>query len=380
MISVGRILSVLVIVALGSCSKFSEGEGAAVSDKVPISFSPALKVSVAVKSPSMTTDVLKRTDTGFGVSAIATKKVPFAETASRVPSFIYDRRIVWDGTKWMYDPLEYWPTISRNMISFFAYAPWGAEGITLSGTGEGADLTKIDFELAQKSDETVDFVAGCKIDETGSRDDQIVQFTMRPELTRLEMFAKASEDLYSEVEAAHKTRIIIKSAVLSGPQMYRSAVYNYNTQDSAGSGSWDFSGTTPESYPLVLNGKNISAGTDYSVTGGVALLQKGIMYQVLGASSEEPAENYIFVLPPKGTAGIGEGDVKVTFEYDVVTEDSALAGGYTCIKATKTLSLPVGTMKQGYSYRFIFTFYVNKVTVEGDSTDWNDEIQYETEY
>ncbi len=369
----------MAIVALGSCSKFSEGEGT-VSDKVPISFSPALTVSVAVKSPTMTNDVLKRADAGFGVSAIATKKVPFAQTASRVPSFMHDRHVVWNGTQWTYDPLEYWPTISRNMISFFAYAPWGAEGITLSGTGEGADLTKISFELAQKSDETVDFVAGCKIDETGSRDDQMVQFTMRPELTKLEMFAKASEDLYSDDDAAHKTRIIIRSAVLSGPQMYRTAVYNYNTQDSAGSGSWDFSGKSPESYPLVLNGKNISIGTDYTVEGGVSLLKKGIRYQVLGTSSENPAENNIFILPPKGTVGIGEGDVKVTFEYDVVTEDSALAGGYTCIKAKKTIDLPAGTMKQGYSYRFTFTFYVNRVTVEGDSTDWDEEIQKETEY
>ncbi len=384
-----KILSVLAVLAIafGSCTKPAPDidneqdtllpdvpaaggtENGDLPDSLTISFSTSLAASTVVKAPTTTADLLKRPGVGFGISAIATKKVPWAEMGDKIPEFMYDRHITWDGVRWIYDPVEFWPTKQKELLSFFAYGPFGAPGITLSGTEAGADLSRIDFELTEKSNETIDFVAGCQIDQTGSIDDPEVLFTLRPELTKLEMFAKVNEDVYNEEGIYNKTRIIVRSARLFGDNFYRSGQYIYNTADTEQPGSWDFSGSTPTDYPVVLNGKSYTFGTDYIAEDAVALLNKSTVYQLLAESDAETNENCIFIIPPKGEDGAAEGDINIEFIYDIVTEDDNIACGYSCTSARKHISLTPGTLKQGYSYKFTFTFHVNSITISEVTTE-----------
>jgi len=103
------------------------------------------------KTGEMTTDKLKNgsegVDAGFGVIAYSTNSTAWSSAkSSAIPNFMYNEHVYWDGTKWKYDLLKYWPnefnttgvddqdanasnnpakgTTASGKVSFFAYAPY----------------------------------------------------------------------------------------------------------------------------------------------------------------------------------------------------------------------------------------------------------------
>ena len=68
--------------------------------------------------------------TGFGVFAFYTDQREYDQTAT--PNFMYNQRVVWNGSKWAYEPVKYWPNEFGNAaisdgidyVTFFSYAPW----------------------------------------------------------------------------------------------------------------------------------------------------------------------------------------------------------------------------------------------------------------
>lgn len=67
---------------------------------------------------------------GFGVFAFYTDQREYDQTAT--PNFMYNQRVVWNGSKWAYEPVKYWPNEFGNAaisdgidyVTFFSYAPW----------------------------------------------------------------------------------------------------------------------------------------------------------------------------------------------------------------------------------------------------------------
>jgi hypothetical protein len=67
---------------------------------------------------------------GFGVFAFYTNEKEYDQSST--PNFMYNQKVVWNGSKWAYEPVKYWPNefgnaaISDNIdyVTFFAYAPW----------------------------------------------------------------------------------------------------------------------------------------------------------------------------------------------------------------------------------------------------------------
>lgn len=85
--------------------------------------------------------------------------------------------------------------------------------------------------------------------------------------------------------------------------------------------------------------------------------------------------HYAFFIPV--TEGLSKADDSqtsstetVTISYDVVTEDTNLAAGYTCASATKTIALPAGILKQGVAYTLTFTINVNEVKLSAEAAEW----------
>lgn len=80
----------------------------------------------------ITNDNIKGTDhkEGFGVFAFYTNDTQYSSSAT--PNFMYNQQVKWDGSKWTYEPVKYWPNeygdaaISDEIdyVTFFAYAPW----------------------------------------------------------------------------------------------------------------------------------------------------------------------------------------------------------------------------------------------------------------
>ena len=103
-------------------------------EPVAVDFSAYLNRGVTTKAGvtgELTTDVLKGAD-GFGVFAYYTADEPYSGASG--PSFMYNEKISWDGSKWAYSPIKYWPnefgaaasSDEVDRITFFAYAPYVA--------------------------------------------------------------------------------------------------------------------------------------------------------------------------------------------------------------------------------------------------------------
>ena len=104
-------------------------------EPVAVDFSAYLNRGVTTKAGvtgELTTTGLQGADAGFGVFAYYTADEPYSGASG--PSFMYNEKISWDGSKWVYSPIKYWPnefgaaasSDEVDRISFFAYAPYVA--------------------------------------------------------------------------------------------------------------------------------------------------------------------------------------------------------------------------------------------------------------
>ncbi len=372
------ILLSCVLLALSSCtySAFEEIDKEEVQDDVvevedtvdkEIVFSTVLAVPSSTKAPVMTLDLLKDAEGGFGVNAVYTPGL-WSEAGSTYPDVMYNQRVTWNGEKWSYDPVKYWPTLKGERVSFFAWAPYGDPCIDIcDATSADADPTRLHFTMAERSNETIDFIAASAIDNSESNPNSTVTFVFRHELVRLEMYAKVDENLYRDDDAANKTRVIVKSARLVGLNFYTEADYLYNTEVEDGHGAWDFDGfNISDGYPVEICGDSVRLDTrvPYVAADAIVLSQMDVERLLLEESNTDPSERYIYIIPPRGVEGAYMGDVGVEFQYDIVTEDDQLAAGYACTSATKVVDFPTGTLKQGYSYKYTFTFCLNQIKLD----------------
>lgn len=83
-----------------------------------------------------TVDRLRQVGFGvFGYYSSGTGSTDGGYAATSAPNFMYDQKLVYNGTKWTYNPLKYWPNETSDdahgaterhtdKLSFFAYAPY----------------------------------------------------------------------------------------------------------------------------------------------------------------------------------------------------------------------------------------------------------------
>lgn len=143
--SLFTILSSLIL--LSACSEREDGTSS--NSQEVLSFSANVQTAEQTRAYTGTIDnlaVLKALDDGFGVFAYLTESSLWdAVKATATPDFMYNQSVYWgvqylDGSTpqydWVYTPLKYWPNYSNNdnahprYVSFFAYAPFTAEGAT----------------------------------------------------------------------------------------------------------------------------------------------------------------------------------------------------------------------------------------------------------
>ena len=82
---------------------------------------------------TLTTDLdgtVKLTEVGFGVFAYHTSDALYNESCR--PDFMYNQKVTYNGSAWVYDPVKYWPnefgvnaaSDDIDRLTFFAYAPY----------------------------------------------------------------------------------------------------------------------------------------------------------------------------------------------------------------------------------------------------------------
>lgn len=316
-------------------------------------------------------------NSGFGVLAYYTEQTDFADTNK--PNFMWNQKVTHNGTNWEYTPVKYWPTKVKDKVSFFAYAPYvesgNANGIVLSGNSEtGAPTATI--TLPDDPSKTIDFVAAVQMNKTHDNSESAnndVSFILKHEMTRVKVQAKLDKSVYSD-DAKHKTFVVIKNVKFNDKgQFYKSGKYTFSTDDSK-RGKW---ATTANATAYSLDLNKVMKKETIQVTGakgksGSGDYQKGEDGIKLVNTNTVPLfkdDQYLFLIP---VANLTDGNATATIEYDIVTEDSKLAVGYSCTNATKTVKLPAGTLQQGKSYNYTFIINLDEIVLDATVEKWDE--------
>lgn len=316
-------------------------------------------------------------NSGFGVLAYYTEQTDFADTNK--PNFMWNQKVTHNGTNWEYTPVKYWPTKVKDKVSFFAYAPYvesgNANGIVLSGNSEtGAPTATI--TLPDDPSKTIDFVAAVQMNKTHDNSESAkndVSFILKHEMTRVKVQAKLDKSVYSD-DAKHKTFVVIKNVKFNDKgQFYKSGKYTFSTDDSK-RGIW---ATTANATAYSLDLNKVMKKETIQVTGakgksGSGDYQKGEDGIKLVDTNTVPLfkdDQYLFLIP---VANLTDGNATATIEYDIVTEDSKLAVGYSCTNATKTVKLPAGTLQQGKSYNYTFIINLDEIVLDATVEKWDE--------
>lgn len=316
------------------------------------------------------TDTKALKDAGFGILASYTGQDNWSNTA---PNFMYNQKVTWNSTlnsssgDWEYSPLKYWSKTAGDKISFWAYAPYddtsSDQGIELSGNTATTAPT-ITFTL-KKASEMVDLVAGSVMNKEKA---DKVSLDLKHVLSRVTFEAKAGEEIFSSSDVAKKTHIFITAAKLKGSEIYKSGTYTFNTDNSSPNDTWSSTSAGECDIISALNKGNhssdIGSGTVYATSNVVEVASTT-------AASIFAANQYLFLIPA-GTSGVTGSNAQVEFTYDIVTEDTKVANGYSKTSSTVTVDLTTGTLKKGTAYKYTFTFGVDAIKVKAtvDTNGW----------
>lgn len=324
------------------------------------------------------TDTTSIKTDGFGVLAYYTEQNNFAD--NNKPNFMWNQKVTYSKSAWSYTPVKYWPTKVGDKVSFFAYAPYvtgdNNKGIVLSGNSvAGAPTATI--TLPDDPSQTIDFVAAVQMNKTHDNSKNAnndVSFTLKHEMTRVKVQAKLDKSVYSNADAKHKTFVVIKNVKFNNNgQFYKSGKYTFSTDDNQ-RGKW----TTTDyatAYSLDLNKvmkKETIKVTDAkgeTVSGDYQKGEDGIKLVNKDPVSLFKDDQYLFLIP---VANLTDGKATATIEYDIVTEDSKLAVGYSCTNATKTVKLPAGTLQQGKSYNYTFIINLDEIVLDATVEKWDE--------
>lgn len=318
-------------------------------------------------------------NSGFGVLAYYTEQNNFADTNNNKSNFMWNQKVTHNGTNWEYTPVKYWPTKVDDKVSFFAYAPYVENGkntvIELSGKSATGTPTAT-ITLPDDPSQTIDFVAAVQMNKTHDNTKNAnnnVSFTLKHEMTRVKVQAKLDKLVY-DADPKHKTFVVIKNVTFNNKgQFYKSGIYTFSTDDSK-RGTW---ATTDyaTAYSLDLNKvmkKETIKVTDAkgeTVSGDYQKGEDGIKLVNKDPVSLFKDDQYLFLIP---VANLTDGKATATIEYDIVTEDSKLAVGYSCTNATKTVKLPAGTLQQGKSYNYTFIINLDEIVLDATVEKWDE--------
>lgn len=220
----------------------------------------------------------------------------------------------------------------------------------------------------------VDFVATAKHYEYKTNGNEVsdkVTFALKHEMTRIDLKAQVSENVYSSSTAANKTKVVIRSLKLkSGGEFYTKADYNF-PQLMQDRGTWsNRTQTTDLDLQSILN---LSRDT-WTISGKdiISSTNQGIALEGTSAVKLFNENQYLFLIPAEKATGLTKNSISATITYDIITEDSNLEDGYSKTSATKTVYLPEGIMQQGKAYNLTFTIAVDQVKLDATvEPDWN---------
>lgn len=326
---------------------------------------------------------------GFGVFAYYTGQNNFS--TSDTPDFMWNQKVqgkksgeapneTYSTTEWEYSPLKYWPNNPGDKVSFFAYAPYQDQteqnkNITLSGnTAQGAPTVNFTVEGVGSQEDLLwaDPVLNVvKNQQNGIDIDDKVHFVFHHALARIGFNVQAMVDLVNPDEDGEEdsdhgknaengeldnaTTVLIKSVELSGyfaPEGTLTYGNDYKATISGTASNQTYSLTTDNFYQEL---ETVDEVTGQSVT-----------------TSEERLnddESYIMIIPRDA----GENNLTIKVVYNVITEDSNLAGRYSNVENTISTSFADLDFEAGKAYNFCLHLGLTSVKLKASVADWAEE-------
>lgn len=291
----------------------------------PIGF--GVYTGVQTKGTETTVATIQTAGTGFGVMAL--KGSSLYTNAER--NVTYNTSI----TSWTYSNPMFWPADGAN-LTFYAYAPYGATGITNSSFN--TTTPKIDFTV-QAPANMVDLVVANQTAGSGT-----VNLSFAHVLSRIAFTGSVSTDISgnSEVKA-----FITKLEVLrSSTTFYKTGTYDFATD--AWSNTTNFSG---ESYDIVVT------DTETEVTNTTHVALEGI--------------DYLFCIPvAKSSDTSANAVLSLNVSYKTVINNVESEN-------IKTVTIPVEHLRQGVAYKYNFAIGLNDITFNvTDVAPWGNATEH----
>lgn len=185
---------------LGACTKTETYTSQTLADAVSFGAYSGRTITKAGQTDDMNLDALKTI--GFGVFATYSGVDNF-DTAGATNDFMNNQFVNFDGSKWTYSPIKYWPNPTNGQsadaqkLSFFAYAPFCEPATETTGiTGFEIDGTTkhnlVHYAFTNDGKPNVDLMWGYKTDSNPkaanlnlTRTAETVKFTFRHLLAKL---------------------------------------------------------------------------------------------------------------------------------------------------------------------------------------------------
>lgn len=227
------------------------------------------------RSGALTTDNLLST----GIFAYYTGSSDF--TTTHTPNFMYNQEVKRTdaSSPWTYSPMKYWPNNPADKLSFFAYAPYNAAGVTPSGNTV-AGYPYLDYTVATAEADQTDLLAATPLMNQSYSSNPAtsgkISFTMQHALTKVSIYAKSND-----LSAGKVVNSLSVTAPKSGRLTYKADGFNWsssmdkNTYTATNTDVTIAPATADETvllgtFYLIPDRANSSLNITYTVTGSIS--------------------------------------------------------------------------------------------------------------
>lgn len=342
----------LAALAMTSCSMNDEISSAAKDQEVVF----GTYVGRDAQTKAHVEDLAGLKGHGFGVYAYYTGKDKYNYTDNPA-NFMRDQYVRYSDGQWVYAPVKYWPNNIGDMISFFAYAPYGDTNITPAADNVEGD-PYVNFVVNSTVASQVDLLYSStnNIDKTKPALGETIGFNFAHALSRIGFQVQVQPDLKNDDTTtadddtqgngslAANTVVAVTKVELIG-SFYKSGKLNLN------GGSWTAVAASKETYALISKDFDNNVATQV-LTGEQVLNNK---------------DGYVMIIPKDKSM---TQQIKVT--YTVTTTDANLEGGNSVITNTITSEEFGIDFLQGKAYTFSLHLGLNSVKFTASVSDWVD--------
>lgn len=284
----------------------------------------------------------------MGVFAYYTGTTAWDGTAS--PNFMYDQSVTKSGSDYTYSPIKYWPNNAGDQITFFAYYPHQAAGLSWKDhtaptpaaySNASVNLPVAVFEVQAAAKDQVDFMYAIAKNQTKPAGNAAVQFTFQHALTQVNLQAKLAAELEKDNNSTSShTTVTITAIKLKN-------IYKTGTMDmTKAAPAWTATSNSADFTAVLSNAS------------GVAI--DGTTAQKVTADTET------FVMMPQTL----QSDAAIEVTYKVKTTDAALNGGSSEITNISETKLS-GTWAPNGNVLYTLTIGLDGVKVSAEVTEWD---------